>query len=235
MTVAIPTTEETDPFCLPPLEAAALIYDAPWRRFAVIGDSLSAGTGDPSPGYATLGWSGRVADVLRRVHPGFAYLNTAEVGATTPETLRRQSDRMLAFAPDLLHLPSGANDIVRRTPDFGEIERGMRDMYRMAADTGARLTAFTLGKAYVVPVFPDWRDRVRRVNDLTRRLAADFDAAVVDMWDHPLNERPNLLSADGIHFATAGQAVLATEYVKRLAHLLAPAARAVQDGPRSDY
>ncbi|MFC9436357.1 SGNH/GDSL hydrolase family protein [Nocardia sp. NPDC057030] len=236
MTLAVPTSEETDPFCLPPLAAAALIYDAPWQRFAVIGDSLSAGTGDPSPGYASLGWSDRVADVLRRVRPGFAYLNTAEVGATTPETLRRQADRMLAFAPDLLHLPSGANDIVRRTPDFGEIERGMREMYRTAASTGARLTAFTLGKAYVVPVFPDWRDRVRRVNDLTRTLAAEFGAAVVDMWDHPLNERPNLLSADGIHFATAGQAVLATEYVKRLAHLLAPAVRAVPDSPpRSDY
>ncbi|MEV6554194.1 SGNH/GDSL hydrolase family protein [Nocardia sp. NPDC051756] len=236
MTVAIPTTEETDPFCLPPLAAAALIYDAPWQRFAVIGDSLSAGTGDPSPGYATLGWSDRVADVLRRVHPDLAYLNTAEIGATTPETLRHQADRMLEFAPDLLHLPSGANDIVRRTPDFGEIEQILRDMYRMAANTGARLTAFTLGKAYVVPVFPDWRDRVCRVNDLTRKLAAEFDATVIDMWHHPLNDRPNLLSADGIHFATAGQAVLATEYVKQLAHLLAPALRAVQDSPpRWDY
>ncbi|PXX69197.1 lysophospholipase L1-like esterase [Nocardia tenerifensis] len=231
MTVAAPTTEETDPFCLPPLEAAALLYDAPWRRFAVIGDSLSAGTGDPSPGYTTLGWADRVADVLRRVRPDLAYLNTAEDGATTPETLRRQADRMLDFAPDLLHLPSGANDIVRRTPDFGEIEQNLRAMYRLAAGTGARLTVFTLGKAYVVPVFPDWRDRVRRVNDLTRALAAEFDATVIDMWDHPINERPNLLSADGIHFAAAGQAVMAAEVVKRLAHLL-DSARTAHDGPR---
>lgn len=220
MTVAIPTTEETDPFCLPPLEAAALLYDAPWQRFAVIGDSLSAGTGDPSPGYATLGWADRVADVLRRVRPDLAYLNTAVDGATTPEILRRQADRMLEFDPDLLHLPSGANDIVRRTPDFGEIEQTLRDMYRMAARTGAQLTVFTLGKAYVIPVFPDWRDRVRRVNDITRALAAEFDATVIDMWEHPINERPNLLSADGIHFATSGQAVLAAEVVKQLAHLL---------------
>ncbi|MFI6047189.1 SGNH/GDSL hydrolase family protein [Nocardia sp. NPDC051321] len=232
MTVAFPSTEETDPYCLPPLAAAALLYSAPWQRFAVIGDSLSAGTGDPSPGYATLGWADRVADVLRRVRPDLAYLNTAVDGATTLETLRRQADRMLEFAPDLLHLPSGANDIVRRTPDFGEIEQLLRDMYRMAASTGAKLTAFTLGKAYVVPVFPDWRDRVRRVNDITRALAAEFDATVIDMWDHPLNDRPNLLSADGIHFTTSGQAVLAAEVVKQLAHLLdAPAMRAVHDDP----
>ncbi|WP_433658140.1 SGNH/GDSL hydrolase family protein [Nocardia sp. CA-128927] len=237
MTVAIPTTEETDPFCLPALEAAALLYDAPWQRFAVIGDSLSAGTGDPSPGYATLGWADRVADILRRVRPDLAYLNTAEDGATTLETLRRQADRMREFAPDLLHLPSGANDLVRRTPDFGEIEQTLRDMYRMAASTGAQLTVFTLGKAYVVPVFPDWRDRVRRVNDLTRALAAEFGATVIDMWDHPINDRPNLLSADGIHFATAGQAVMATQVVKQLAHLLEnPAMWAAHGGPhRIDY
>jgi lysophospholipase L1-like esterase len=39
----LPSTEETDLFCLPPLDAAALLFDAPWRRFAMIGDSLSAG------------------------------------------------------------------------------------------------------------------------------------------------------------------------------------------------
>ncbi|MFI9400781.1 SGNH/GDSL hydrolase family protein [Nocardia sp. NPDC052316] len=233
MTLASPTTEETDPFCIPPLEAAALLFDAPWRRFAVIGDSLSAGTSDPTPGYATLGWPDRVADVLRRVRPDLAYLNIAVVGATTAEILRHQADRMREFAPDLLHLPSGANDIVRRTPNFGEIEQTLRDMYRMAADTGAQLTTFALSKNYVVPVFPDFHDRVRRLNDINRALAAEFDAALIDMWDHPVNDRSNLLGADGIHFSTASQAVLASEVVKQLAHLLdTPVPRAAADGPR---
>ncbi|WP_330249800.1 SGNH/GDSL hydrolase family protein [Nocardia sp. NBC_00565] len=219
-TATLPTTEETDPFCLPPLDAAALLFDAPWRRFAVIGDSLSAGTGDPSPGYASIGWADRVADTLRRVHPDLAYLNTARDGATTAQALRDQADRLTAFAPDLLHLPSGANDIVRRTPDFAEIEATLRDMYRFAAGTGAQLLTFTLGKAYVVPVFPDWGSRVRAVNDITRRLAAEYGALVVDMWAHPINDRENLLSADRIHFSASGQAVLAAEVVKCLAHQL---------------
>ncbi|MGW4841397.1 SGNH/GDSL hydrolase family protein [Nocardia brasiliensis] len=229
MTVAYPTTEETDPFCLPPLEAAALLYDSPWRRFAVIGDSLSVGTGDPSPGYATLGWTDRVADVLRRVRPDLAYRNTGVVGATTAEVVRHQADRLREFGPDLLHLSSGANDIVRRTPDFGEIERQLREMYRLGARTGATMTVFTLGKAYVVPVFPDWTDRVRRLNDLTRSLAVEYDVAVVDCWEHPLNDRPNLLSADRIHFSASGQAVLAAEVVKQLAHLLDTPARRQRD------
>jgi lysophospholipase L1-like esterase len=219
-TATLPSTEETDPFCLPPLDAAALLFDAPWRRFAVIGDSLSAGIGDPSPGYATMGWADRVADTLRGVHPDLAYLNTAQTKATTAQALENQAERIRAFAPDLLHVPSGANDIVRRTPDFGHIEETLRDMYRLAAGTGAQLMTFTMGKAYVVPVFPDWDERVRTVNTITRRLAAEYGALVADMWGHPINDRANLLSADGIHFSASGQAVMASEVVKQLAHQL---------------
>ncbi|MFC9897230.1 SGNH/GDSL hydrolase family protein [Nocardia sp. NPDC127579] len=215
-----PLTEANDPLCLTPTQAAALLFDAPWRRFGVIGDSLSLGTGDPAPGYGHLGWSARFEAILRQIRPDLAALNTARVGARTPEVLAGQFDRMRAFEPDLLHLNSGANDIVRRDPDFDEIEADLRRMYEMGVRTGARLTVFTLGRAYVVPVFADWHDRLRRLNDITRRLAGRYDAVLTDFWDHEFNDRPDLLSADRIHFATSGQAVIASEYVKQLAHRL---------------
>ncbi|MFC0844084.1 SGNH/GDSL hydrolase family protein [Streptomyces noboritoensis] len=215
-------TEETDPYCLATLDAAAMLFDAPWQRYAVIGDSLSAGTGDKSVGYGDQGWSDRFAHILRQVRPDLAYLNTAVIGATTVDTLDQQIDGMRDFAPDLLHLPCGANDLLRRSPDFGEIEQNMRKMYDLAAETGAQLTTFTLGRSYVVPVFPDWTERVLTLNDLTRALADEYDAVVVvDMWDHPVNSRENLLSADRIHFSTSGQAVLASEMVRVLAASLA--------------
>ncbi|MFD0392322.1 GDSL-type esterase/lipase family protein [Streptomyces nogalater] len=97
----------------------------------------------------------------------------------------------------------------------------MRTMYDLAAATGARLTTFTLGRSYVVPVFPDWTERVRTLNDLTRTLADEYGAVVVDMWDHPVNSRENLLSADRVHFSTSGQAVMASEMVRALAATLA--------------
>ncbi|WP_106400866.1 SGNH/GDSL hydrolase family protein [Actinocorallia populi] len=209
--------EETDPFCLAPEAAAALLAEAPWRRFAVIGDSLSAGTGDPSPGYLDQGWSDRLADVLRRVRPDLEYLNTAQVGATTARVLEDQMERMARFAPGLLHVPCGANDLLRRSPDFDGIEAALRRMYDLAAATGARLTTFTLARAYVVPVFPDWRERVLRLNDVVRRLAGEYGAVVVDMWDHPVNDRDTLVSADRVHFTTSGQAVMAAEVVRALA------------------
>ncbi|WP_326734059.1 SGNH/GDSL hydrolase family protein [Streptomyces sp. NBC_01022] len=213
-------TEESDPYCLQSLVAAALLFDAPWSRFAVIGDSLSAGTGDPNPGYTNAGWSDRLAEILRRVRPDLEYLNTAEVGATTEQTLGKQIDRLQEFSPDLVHLPCGANDLVRRQPDFDRIEQGLRRMYALASSTGAQLTTFTLGRAYLIPAFPDWAERVTRVNDITRALAAEYHAVVVDMWDHPVNAREDLLSEDRIHFSASGQAVLASEMVKGLAHVL---------------
>ena len=133
-------------------------------------------------------------------------------------------DRVLAFALDLLHLPCGADDIVRREPVFDEIERTLRHMHEIATRTDAQLTTFTQGKAYVVPWFPDWHDRVRKLNSVTRTLAAEHGAVVVDMWDHPLNERENLLSADRIHFSTSGQAVMASEMITELARKLDDAA-----------
>ncbi len=209
-----------------PAAAVALLSGAPWRRYAVIGDSLSAGTGDPAPGYGSQGWADRVAGILRGVRPDLEYLNTSKIRSTTAETLENQAGQMLSFSPDLLHVPCGANDIVRRDPDYGEIERTLRRMYDLAATTGAQLTTFTLGRAYVVPVFPDWTDRVIAVNEIVRGLAAEYHAVLVDMWDHPVNDRHDLLSADQIHFSTSGQAVMATEMVKLLAGVLRETARA---------
>jgi lysophospholipase L1-like esterase len=214
-------TEETDPFCLAPAAAARLLGGAPWRRFAVLGDSLAAGTGDPSPGYASQPWGDRVADALRRVHPDLAYLNTGVIGATSSRILAEQADRVRGFAPDLAHVSCGGNDLWRAEPDFDRIERRMREVYALAAEPGALISTFTLGRAFATAAFPDLPDRVRTLNAIIRAIAADHDAVLVDMAEHPVNDRPTLLSADRIHFSASGQAVLAAEVVKALGARLA--------------
>ncbi|MFI6793750.1 SGNH/GDSL hydrolase family protein [Nonomuraea sp. NPDC050383] len=208
--------EEADPICLP-VQSATWLAGAPWRRFASMGDSLAAGTHDPSPGYADMGWCDRLAGLLRRVHPDLAYLNTATIGSTTAGTLDRQLGPILEFRPDLLHISCGANDLWRTAPDITAIEQTMRQLFERAAATGALLTTFTLGRAFVVPGFQDWHERVRALNDIVRALAAEHRVVLADMWDHPVNDRPDLLSADRIHFSAAGQAVMTAELVKALA------------------
>lgn len=212
-----PMTENTDPFILSPAQGARMLADAPWRRFGVFGDSLSLGVGDATPGYEDLGWSARVERVLRQVHPDLAYLNTARVGATTAQALREQARRIQEFGPHLLHLNSGANDIMKREPDWGRIDEDLRSMYEWATGTGAQLSVFTLGRAFVIPALPDFSDRVARLNDITRTLAAEYGATVAECWDHPMNDRPDLVSEDGIHFATTGQGVIASLLLEALA------------------
>ncbi|MDF0528388.1 SGNH/GDSL hydrolase family protein [Tsukamurella sp. 8F] len=213
-------TEATDPDVMTPREAAGVLSDAPWHRFGVFGDSLSLGVGDATPGYDGAGWPVRVEQALRRIHPDLDYLNTAVVGVTTERALREQKARMDDFAPDLLHLGSGANDIMRREPDWGRIEDDLRAMYEWAAATGAQSSVFTLGNAFVVPAFPDFTDRVARLNDITRMLADEHGTVVAECWNHPVNERPNLLSADRIHFAAVGQAVISSIMVRALGERL---------------
>jgi lysophospholipase L1-like esterase len=213
-------TEATDPHVLPPAEGAKLLAGAPWRRFAAFGDSLSLGVGDATPGYDDLGWQPRVERVLRLVQPDLACVNTAKIGVTTAQALQEQAERIEDFGPGLLHLNSGANDIIRRKPDWARIEDDLRAMYEWGVGTGAQLTVFTFGRAFVIPAFPDFSDRVARLNELTRKLAAEHGAVVADCWDHPLNDRPNLVSEDRIHFATVGQAIIASLLIEALGSVL---------------
>jgi len=134
--------------------------------------------------------------------------------------LATQTQRLIDFRPDLIHVPCGANDLFHPDPDYARIEHALRRVFEVASGTGAQVSVFTIGRAFQVPAFPDWNDRIRTVNTITRGLARAHQAVLVDMWDHPVNDRPGLVSADGIHFAAAGQAVLAAEVVKGLAGVL---------------
>ncbi|MCE0447309.1 hypothetical protein LT493_32525 [Streptomyces tricolor] len=47
-----------------------------------------------------------------------------------------------------------------------------------------------------------------------RGLASEYGASWVDMWDHPVGDRDNLLSGTASPLSTSGQAVMAAEMVK---------------------
>ncbi|GAB3312544.1 SGNH/GDSL hydrolase family protein [Epidermidibacterium keratini] len=209
--------ELVDPMCLALHVQTALLGDVPYRRFAVAGDSLSLGTGDHVSGYRRLGWSDRIARALADAQPELQYRNSAIIGATTREVIDRQYGAIMEFGPDLLHVSSGANDITAKRADFSRIEYDLRQMYELAASTGAQLMTFTLGRAYVVPRIEDWTARITAMNEMVRGIAAEYGAIVIEMWDHPVNDRADLLSADRIHFAAPGQAVMATEVTRALA------------------
>lgn len=205
-----------DPYLLTDPTARELFAVVPWRRFAVIGDSTAAGTGDPSPGHENVSWADRLARWFRSAHPDTEYLNTGQLGATIPEVRAEQLGALRAFGPDLVHITCGGNDLMRRDGDVGAVERDLDALCAEAAATGARLSMFTLADAFTGPLRP-LRPRFAGFAESVRRVAARHDAILTEFWQHPARLRQDWLSADSIHLTMAGQAVVAAELAKSFA------------------
>lgn len=216
-------TEANDPMLLSNTAALELLADAPWQRYAVLGDSIAHGVGDPSPGYDTAGWADRVAAALTAANPALAYLNTGRIGATSAQVRADQLPQVLEFAPDLVHISCGGNDLFTPGGNLDELRANLDALFGALARSGAQVSTFTLADVWEVermaPMRP-MRERMSMLNDIIRELAARYDAVLVEFWDHPLRLRPDLMSADLIHFTMSGHAVVATEMVRALHGLL---------------
>ncbi|KAF0845814.1 SGNH/GDSL hydrolase family protein [Nocardia caishijiensis] len=216
-------TEADDPLVLAPERAVELLRGAPWRRFAVLGDSIAAGTGDPSPGYATTGWADRVAATLRAVNPELAYRNTGRVGATSTQVRQHQLPEILEFGPDLVHVNCGGNDLFEAGGDPNRLRDNLSAMLTALAEAGAQLSMFTVADVWAVERMEPMRAmraRMAQMNELIRALATEYDAVLTEFWEHPVRLRPSVMSADLIHFTTSGHAVVATEVTRALAERL---------------
>ncbi|MFF2087043.1 SGNH/GDSL hydrolase family protein [Nocardia sp. NPDC058176] len=212
-------TESDDPLILTERQAHVLLTGAPWRRFAVLGDSIAAGTGDPSPGYAPTGWADRVAAALTAVEPAITYRNTGRIGATSTQVLDRQLPEILEFAPDLVHVNCGGNDLFEPGADLDRLYENLSTICAALAATGAQLSVFTVADVWDVermaPMRP-MRPKMAALNDVVRAIATEYDAVFTEFWEHPVRSRPELMSADLIHFTTSGHAVVASEVIKSL-------------------
>ncbi len=211
-------TEATDPLLLTDEAARALLADAPWRRFAAVGDSLALGVGDPSPGYRALGWSDRLAELLTAVHPDTVYRNTGRIGATVEQIIAEQLDAVREFAPDLVHVSAGGNDLFLPGGPK-DLARHLDTLFGAVAETGAQIVAFTIANVWdserMAPM-RGLREPMDALNRTVRATAARHGALLVEFWDHPVRLRPDAMSADLIHFATSAQAVVTTEVVRAL-------------------
>lgn len=217
MSTGLPLREAADPRVLAADAAAALLRGAPWRRLAIVGDSLAAGVGDPTPGYAPQSWPERLLAALRANRPDVAYLNTGQVGARVGAVRADQLGRALAFAPDLACVIAGANDLFVTEPNYAEIEADLGAIYAALAAQGADLFAVTIADIFDAhPTLAPMRERLMVLNDRVRAVAARHGATLVEMWTHPVRHDPELMSPDGIHFASLGHAVLATEVITAL-------------------
>jgi lysophospholipase L1-like esterase len=204
--------------CLSAHDAGEYLRGAPWRRFAVMGDSMAAGIGGPSTGYADVPWPERVVRALRHSRPDVAYLNTGAVNLRTADILRTQLQPVLEFEPDLVTIVAGSNDAFSRSSDLDVVQTSLDETCGTFTERGAHLLLFTVTNVFdKSEKLAPFGERIADLNDRIRTLAAKHEATLIEMWDHPIRHAPELMSADGIHFSMMGQAVLASEIVRGLA------------------
>lgn len=229
--------ELADPFCLSAREADRLLAHAPWRRFAVIGDSLAEGLGGPLEGYATLPWSDRVAEALRRRQPELAFSNFGRRRRRTAQVLEQQLGPALEFGPDLVALVTGGNDLL--APDYNPdaVAADFEQIVSRLRERSIAVVTFTLWD--VSQVWPKLA-RVGRATDVLnarfREVSARYNLMLVDMWGHPACASEDIYSSDisadrspvrsetpvwVIHPSMRGHAVLAAETIRCLAHAAA--------------
>ena len=206
--------ERQDPHCLLPEEMAALLRPTPWRRLAVLGDSIAAGVGDPVRGYRDLSWADRLSGAIATAHglsgPGARHLDLGVPGRRARQVREDQLDRALAHAPDLAVVAAGANDALRRSFDPALVAGELDGIVGPLAAGGCLVVTFgvlDLSGTGLVPesMRADLRRRLIGLNEVSRAVARRHDGLFVDFFDHPARD-DGIFSADLIHPNRRGHA-----------------------------
>jgi lysophospholipase L1-like esterase len=225
--VTRPRDEAHDAHCLADEAIDGLLDGAPWRRFALVGDSLAEGVGDPSPGYRTSPWGERLRDALRRQVPSLAYANLARRGLRTAEIRAAQLDGALAFQPDLAGVIGGGNDLLVTPFEPDAVAAELEAMIVALRATGAQVITWTLQditRAWPALAEGPLLDRLTMLNDGVREVSARHGTILVDLEAAPASGEPDVYSRDLMHSSMRGHAIIAAATIRRLGEHLSHAA-----------
>jgi lysophospholipase L1-like esterase len=227
-----PYLEADDPYLLPGKEADALLRDAPWIRFAAVGDSTAAGITEAFPGYATRSWFDRVDERLRIAQPSLVQLNLGRSRALAAQVRAEQLAAAVAFAPDLTVVLSGGNDILQRQFDPDATAGEIASVVSALVDAGSTVVMTGVFDITNSPYVPEryrqvMSERIAQLSAVIASIARQFDVLHAALGEHPAGTEA-IYSTDGLHLNARGQAILATEVMRCLGRQLMPAG---PDGP----
>ncbi|MFG3508696.1 SGNH/GDSL hydrolase family protein [Streptomyces sp. NPDC047821] len=210
------------------------------RRFAALGDSLTAGVGDPVEG-GWRGWAALLAGGLvdegegtgaggrgggaASGEPGgraVEFRNFAVSGARTRDVAESQLPRALAYRPDVASVVVGVNDTLRRTFDLTELALALdRVCGRLSAGGTVLLTACLPDPGAMLglppPLARPLARRQRSVNAVVHALSARYGAVHLHMADAAWVEDRALWSADRLHPGERGHRTIAARFHALLA------------------
>ena len=210
-----------------------MTMEHPWTRFVALGDSITEGYGmDPVEGVEHLPWARRVARGLAETQPRLEFLNLGRRNLRTAQIRDTQLEPAVAFAPDLVSIAAGPNDLLDPEFDPARIERELEPLYASFADSGATVFTFTYMNMPASGLFPAdgarvLAERMEALHEAIRANADRFGALLVDIYADPESANPAFYSADLQHANARGQAFVAERVLAALeAHLAGEAARA---------
>jgi lysophospholipase L1-like esterase len=214
-------TTTYEPEVLPFASQVALLGGAPWRRLAVLGDSIAEGVREPYDGYLDLSWIDRIADPLRAVAPGLTVMNLGVRDLLAAEVRERQVDVALAFRPDLAIVAAGGNDALRRSFAPEQVARELDRIVRPLRQAGADVLMIELMDIVSSGLVPaeyasPLDERMRALAEITRTVADRHGAMLVEMRGHPASADPTVYSSDRLHLNARGHAIVAAEAVRVL-------------------
>jgi lysophospholipase L1-like esterase len=218
--------ESQDPNVLSATRESKLLAGAPWRRLAVIGDSVAEGVGEPVDGYESLHWCDRIARALRRQTPDLAYLNLGRRGLRAREIRQRQVPEALTFDPDLVGVFSGGNDILATDFDPEDLRHQLSETLIPLTELEATIfvcTLFRISRAIEIPEPHASRliERQEILDEVTRDVADRYEAHVIEFADHHRGADASIYSSDMIHLNMRGHAVAASVAIEVLGGAIA--------------
>ncbi len=195
-------------------------------RFAALGDSLTAGVGDPVDG----GWRGWAALLGGGLGGDAEFRNFAVSGALTRDVEEDQLPAALDFVPDLASVLVGVNDTLRCAFDIQDLARRLdRVCHALAARGAVLLTACLPDPGTMLglpaPLARPLARRQRAVNAVVHALSERHGAVHLHMADAAWVEDRTLWSADRLHPGERGHRMTAARFHDLLA------ARGLAPGP----
>jgi lysophospholipase L1-like esterase len=177
--------------------------------YAALGDSFTAGAGCPDGAR----WTDRLAAALPGVDGELRYRNFAVDGASSFDVLA-QLRPALALDPDLVTVVCGVNDVLLSVrPDTDAYARNLATIFArlLRGSPGLLLITATAPESLdFLELGPRTRRRLRaglaRLNDHTRRIAAEHGAICLEVAGHPGLDDPENFQDDGLHPSAVGHA-----------------------------
>jgi lysophospholipase L1-like esterase len=184
---------------------------APWSRYVAMGDSFTAGVGDPeplSPG-GMRGWADRVAEELGEGRGDFGYANLAISGLVMRDILEQQLGPALNLKPDLVTLSAGGNDLLFHRGDPDRLVATLDDAVAALSATGATVVLFTGPDWGETAVLGHVRGKVAVFNENIRVIAARHNSVIADLWALRQLTDPRMWDPDRLHFSPLGHHTIA--------------------------